>query len=369
MRTQSILIFCVLALVGLGGVSRISFTQSPRADRIKAPIAGSPAVWLEGNRRPMFQPENDLGPAPDSLKLENITLAFKPTPDQQASLANLLEELQDRSSPNYHRWLTPEQFADNFGLSAADVAQVAAWLQSQGFTVTQTARSRLWISFSGTASQVRSTFQAEIHHYSVGGQTYYGPASEPAVPAVLADVVQGFTALDNYGPKPHSVFRQVPAEPNPEFTSYLTGKTFVAPADFAIIYDVKALYDTNIDGTGINGAGQSIAVLGQTDIYNGGSDIAAFRSAAGLSANPPTVTLVPGVTDPGVVSGDIDEASLDVEWSGAVAKGATINFINGGSEGVFTQALKYAINNPKLGSVISISYGQCEQPPIGMDVS
>lgn len=354
LQRKRILLLWGLALLALFGLSRSSFAQSSRPSRIMGRIAGSPAVWLEGNRRPIFQPENDLGPAPDSLKLENITLTFKPTADQQAGLATLLEEQQDRSSPLYHQWLTPEQFADNFGLSPADVAQVEAWLASQGFTVTRTARSRLWISFSGTAAQIRSAFLTEIHNYSLNGKTYYAPASEPAVPAVLADVVLGFTALDDYGPQPRGIFRQI-AAPSPEFTSYISGNTFVAPADFAIIYDVQALYNMGIDGTG-----QSIAVLGQTDLYNNGSDITSFRNAANLPANAPVVKLVPGVSDPGVVSGDIDEASLDVEWSGAVAPKATVYFVNGGSNGVYSQALPYAVDN-KLAPVISISYGGCEQ--------
>ena len=102
-------------------------------DRIAGPIAGSPAVWLEGNRRPMFQPENDQGPVADSLKLENITLMFKLTESQQADLTALLAEQQDPSSPHYHQWLTPEQYADRFGLSPNDMNKVVAWLQSQGF--------------------------------------------------------------------------------------------------------------------------------------------------------------------------------------------------------------------------------------------
>ncbi len=323
------------------------------------PIAGSPAVWLEGNRRAVFGPENDLGPVPDSLRLENIHLIFKPTTDQQSNLEALLEQQQNRSSPLYHRWLTPEQFAGQFGLSANDVAQVIAWLQSQGFSVTQIARSRRWVSFTGTAAQVRSTFLTEIHNYSVGGKTYYANASEPAVPAALADVVLGFTALDNYGAKPRSVFHEVAASPQPEFTSYLSGKNFLAPGDFAVIYDVNALYSMGIDGTG-----QNIAVMGQTDLYTDGtgpaSDVTTFRSVSGLPANPPVANLVPGVSDPGVVSTDVQEASLDVEWSGAVAVKATINFVNGGASGVYSQAFPYAVDNPSLGSVITLSYGNCE---------
>ncbi|MGD1105357.1 MAG: protease pro-enzyme activation domain-containing protein, partial [Terriglobia bacterium] len=234
MRRKTTLVLNGLAVLGLVcGLSRISFTQSPKQDRIAGPIGESPAVWLQGNRRPIFQPENDQGPAPDSLKLENITLMFKPTEEQQANLTALLEQQQDRSSPLYHHWLTPEQFADNFGLSPSDVAQVVAWLQSQGFTITQTARSRLWVSFTGTAAQVASAFHTEIHYYSVGGKTYYANASEPTVPAALADVVLGFNALDNYGPKPHSVFHQVAPgfSPADDFRQVAPG---FSPADAAL---------------------------------------------------------------------------------------------------------------------------------------
>ena len=167
--------------------------QSAPTDRIAVPIAGSPAVWLEGNVRPMFQPENDMGPVDGFLKLENISLMFKLTASQQADLTALLAEQQDPSSPNYHHWLTPEQYADRFGLSPNDINQVVAWLQAQGFTITQTARGRTWVSFSGTAAQVQAAFQTEIHNFSLHGQTYFANASEPAVPAALADVVLGYS--------------------------------------------------------------------------------------------------------------------------------------------------------------------------------
>ena len=335
------------------GLCRIFSAQSPPQDRIAGPISGSPAVWLEGNHRPMFQPENDQGPVADSLKLENITLMFKLTASQQADLTALLEAQQDASSPSFHQWLTPEQYANRFGLSPNDINKVVTWLQAQGFEITQTARGRTWVSFSGTAAQVQAAFQTEIHNFSVNGQTYYANASEPAVPAALADVVLGIRGLDNYPLKPRNVFRQVKTVPKPNFTSGITGNTFVAPDDFATIYDVQNLYSMGIDGTG-----QSIAIAGQTDLYQSGSDVTAFRSAAGLPAKSPTIIPIPGISDPGVVTGDVTEASLDVEWSGAVARNATIIFVNGGSGGVFN-AFQYAIDN-KVAPVVSISYGDCE---------
>ena len=337
--------------------TRIFCAQPFQPDRITVPIAGSPAVWLEGNVRPMFQPENDLGPVDGALKLGNISLFFKLTPSQQSDLTELLAEQQDPSSLNYHHWLEPEQYADRFGLSPNDLKQVVAWLESQGFTVTRRARGRTWVSFSGTAAQVQAAFQTEIHNFSLHGQTYFANASEPAVPAALADVVLGIHGLDNYPLKPRARVRHVKAEP--EFTSAISGNTFVAPGDFAVIYDVANLYNAGIDG-----ANQSIAVMGQTDLYGSGSDITAFRAAAGLPAytsNQLKQVLIPGATDPGVTSADIEEASLDVEWSGAVAKDATIIFVNGGagtSGGVFS-ALQFAIDN-KTAPVISVSYGACE---------
>ena len=354
MRSKPTLVIASLVVLGvISGWGGISPAYSPSPDRIVGPIAGSPAVWLEDNRRTIFRPENDLGPVADSLKLENISLTFKLTESQQADLAALLEAQQNRTSSQFHQWLSPEDYAEKFGLSQNDINKVVAWLEAEGFKVTQTARSRRWISFTGTAAQVRAAFQAEIHNYSIYGRTYFSNASEPAVPAIIADVVLGLHGLDNYPLHPHGVFRQIHAQPQPNFTSSLTGNTFVSPHDFAIIYDVQNLYNAGIDGTG-----QSIAIVGQTDLYNNGSDITTFRTASGLPPNTPHVILIPGATDPGVVSIDIDEASLDVEWAGAVARNAAIYYVNGGNSGVF-DAFQYVVDN-KTAPVISISYGQCE---------
>ncbi len=353
MRHKVILLVKWLAVLGLVfSLTSLSFTQSPGKDRVVRAIDESSRVTLRGNVRPVFRAENDMGPVEGSFKLENISLMFKPTQSQQADLTALLAAQQDSSSPNYHQWLTPEQYADRFGLSQNDVNQIVTWLEAQGFQVTQTAHSRTWVSFSGTAAQVEAAFQTEIHNFSLNGETYYSNATAPSVPSALADVVLGIRALDNYRLKPRGIFRKVKAQPTPDFTSSLTENTFVAPGDFATIYDVNALYSS-----GINGTGQSIAVMGQTDLYNNGSDITAFRAASGLTGGSLTLMRVPTSSDPGVVSGDIDEASLDVEWSGAVAKDATVIFVY--STDVFYYSLEYAVDND-VAPVITISYGACE---------
>ncbi len=318
-------------------------------------IDDSSQVTLRGNVHPMVQAQFDQGPVEDSFKLEHVTLMFKPTESQQASLAALLDRQQNPSSPDFHKWLAPEEFANRFGLSQNDLGKVVTWLQAQGFTVTQRARGRNWVTFSGTAVQVRAALHTEIHHYLVKGRTYYANASNPSVPSALAEVVLGFRSLDNYRLKPRSAVRRVNSSLKPNFTSSVSGNHFLAPGDFAIIYDVNGLYSSQMDGTG-----QSIAVMGQTDILM--SDVEAFRRASGLPANDPTVILVPGSADPGVVSDDITEASLDVEWSGAVAKNAMIIYVyaNPNAGNGVLDSLQYTIDQ-NLAPVISISYGACEQ--------
>ena len=80
----------------------------------------------------------------------------------------------------------------------------------------------------------------------------------------------------------------------------------------------------------------------------------------------PTVKLVPGSSDPGVVSDDIGEANLDVQWSGAVARNANIIYVNS-NNGAF-DSMFYAIGN-NVAPVISISYGDCEQHFSASDIN
>jgi hypothetical protein len=272
--------------------------------------------------------------------MERMTMMFKPTDAQQAAVNTLLQEQQDPASPNYHKWLTPDQFADQFGLSPNDVNQIVSWLHTQGFTVDEVARTRRWVSFTGVAHQVESAFQTTIHEYVVNGETFYANTSDPLVPAALGDVVSGFRSLNNFRMKPR-----------PRFTSSVTGNHYVTPADFAAIYNLGSVYATGFDGTG-----EKIAIMGQTQIQV--SDIRAFRSAAGLPASDPEIVLVPGSTDPGIVNGDVQEASLDIEWSGAVARNAQVVFVTS-KNGVF-DSLQYAVDQ-NLAPVVSISYGSCEK--------
>jgi len=222
--------------------------------------------------------------------------------------------------------------------------KIVGWLRAQGFVIEDVAPSRQWITFAGNARQVESAFKTEIHHYVVNGISHYANATEPAVPDALADVVLGLQSLHNFRVKPRYQSRKA------KFTSSISGNHFLVPDDLTTMYDIKKAYSTGIDGTG-----QSIAVMGQTDILL--SDIQTFRSLSGLAANDPSVILVPGSDDPGINNDDLTEADLDLEWAGAAAPNAQIIYVNS-NNGVF-DSLLYAIDQ-NLAPIISISYGDCE---------
>lgn len=318
--------------------------------RITSPIDNSRRVTLTGHIHPLARPAFDRGAVDSSLALPSITLTLKPSASQQAALAQLLAAQQDPSSPEYHHWLTPEEYADRFGASPDDIAKITNWLTQQGFQVTSVARGRNSISFSGTAGQVAHAFGAEIHRYQVNGEMHYASSTEPSIPAAFGNIVLGLRGLNDFRMKPLLKPRSaVPASSEQPLYTSTSGNHYIAPDDFATIYDLKPLYNA-----GINGSGQKLVIAGQTQVNI--SDIEQFRTKFNLPANDPQLMLVPDTQDPGISQSDLPEADLDLELSGAAAPNASVLFVY--SNDVMT-AVQYAIDQ-NLAPVVSVSYGSCE---------
>jgi subtilase family serine protease len=353
MRSKPALLSLAIILL-----TSLSFAQETRQIRIVRPVDNRSVVRLQGTMHPRARVELDRGPVSGAMPMQQVTMVFSRTAAQQADLDQLLAEQQDRSSPNYHKWLTPEVFGDRFGLATQDVNLVAAWLQSQGFTVDEIARSRTWITFSGIAAQVEAAFHTSIHTYLVDGQTHYAPSAEPSIPEVFSGVVAAVTGLHDFHPRPHSRVRRV----GPRLTSSLSGNHYLAPGDFGTIYNLPD-YVNGVFQAGNDGTGQTIGIVGQaTDSTVNGitsiaitSDNVTFRSVSGLPAGNLTVTPVGSPNN--FNSGEFDEAALDIQWAGAVAPNAAIIFAY--STNALTTSLQYLVNQPSV-SVISISYGDCE---------
>ena len=341
-------------LANCAGVVAISclFTGSAfaQADRITKAIDISDRIVLNGRMPLRATAENDQGRVAPSMPMSYITLMLAKSPGQQAELDNLLSDLQDPNSPIYHQWLTPEEYGQRFGVSDRDLGKITAWLQGQGLKIAAVARGRNWVAVNGDASRIETAFRTEIHQYLVKGDRHFANSTQPSVPAALAGVVAGIRGLNDFRMKPANLKLKEPSLSNeqPRATS-VSGEHFLAPGDVATIYDITPLY-----ASGIDGYGQSLVIAGQTNINI--ADIRTFRSNFNLPANDPQLVLVAGSTDPGISSGDLDEADLDIEWSGAVARNAKIIFVYSTDVLVSTQ---YAIDQ-NLAPVISQSYGLCE---------
>ena len=319
------------------------------AARIAAPVANSERATLTGSLQPRARAEFDAGRMPAATRLNGMSLFFSRSAEQQAGLKALIAAQQNPASPLYHQWLTPDQFAARFGLNDADLAKVQDWLVQQGFSIDSVARSRNAIHFSGTAGQVEQAFSTEMHYYNVEGKQHFAPSTELSIPAALAPVVLAVGNLNDFHPRPMHI---LPA--HPQFTSSQSGSVHFAPGDIKVVYNIPSTY---------TGVGQSIAIMGQSAVLT--SDIENFENAASLPTKDPIMVLVPGTgsseIDP-LQSGDESESDIDLEWSGAIAPGASLFFVYtgsyGNSGGVFT-SIEYAVDED-IAPIISISYGACE---------
>ena len=329
-----------------------SHSQQPQA-RLAAPIANSSRATLAGSQPPRAHIARDLGAVDSSLPLSSITMYFSRTAQQQSDLDALIAAQQNPASPQYHQWLTPTEFGARFGLADADIAKTQTWLESQGFTVLGVSPSRNSITFSGTAATASSAFGAPIHRYSLNGENHIAPSADLTLPSALAGIVSDVRDLSDFRPNPHVRYGNG-ARFKPNFTSSQTGNHFLTPGDIAIIYDIKAAY-----GAGYDGTGQTIAVMGQSNIVP--SDITNFQTAIGQTAKAPTVILVPNTGAGTIYTGDESESDLDLEYATATAPGATVTFIYVGANqtaSVF-DSLTYAIQN-RIAPIVNISYGECE---------
>lgn len=345
--------FAFLLLSLFGWSAPKSLAQTP-ASRIAGAVTNEARATLPGSHAPAPHNASDAGELSGTTALNGMNLVFSRSSSQEAQLQQLLAAQQDPSSTQYHKWLTPEQFAALFGVSDEDIAAVTAWLGQQGFTVNGVSRSRNRITFSGSAVQAENAFGTSLHRFTSESQTNFAPVADLVLPSALASVTQNVTGLSSFRPHSH-VIRKAPVPAATSlFTSSQSASHYLTPSDIKTIYDISPAYSA-----GYTGGGQSIAVVGQSAIVL--TDIEKFQAAAGLGTKDPTIVLVPNSGTSTIFSGDESESDLDLEYSGAIATGATIKFVYVGSNqnDSVTDAETYAVDND-LAPIITVSYGQCE---------
>jgi hypothetical protein len=348
--------FLILAMALQAATANAQLRTAPAA-RITASIQDRERVAVAARVHPLARSEFDVGSAPGSLPMERVILLLRGSDEQEAALQALLEGLYDSTSPQFHHWLTPDDFGRRFGIADQDIAAITAWLQSHGAVVNSVARNRRMMEFSGTAAQMSALLGSEIHEYRVNGELHYANASLPTIPAALAPVVSGVVSLHNFRRRPMlHVTREAAESRSSAFTisdfNTSTGSHQLTPYDFAAIYNLTPLWNKGIDGTD-----QSIAIVSRSDYDS--YDTFVFQSAFHI---PARVTQILNGPDPGTAGDDVLEVTTDVEWSSAVARNAAIKVIvsksTNSADGIDLSSL-YAVDND-VAPIVSVSYGGCE---------
>ena len=340
--------------------------------RIVESIDESRLVPLKGTMHPLANARNDRGAAPESLQLDRMHLVLTRSANQETALRQFIGQLHTPGTASYHKWLTPDQFGKQFGPADQDITTVETWLTGHGFNVTKVNPGKQTIEFSGNAAQLRSAFHTQIHKYEVNGETHYANATDPQIPEALAPVVGGFVSLNNFRAKSYAkLLGKASYDPKtdkakPQWTQgpgtpALDNAYVLAPQDYAVQYDLNPLYTA-----GTNGTGQTIAIVNESNINI--DLVNQFRSLFSLPANPPQVIIdgndpgVDGINNPDGPNYASGEAYLDVEWSGAVAPGATVDLVIAADtalESGLILAAEHAVYS-NVAPIISLSFGGCE---------
>ena len=331
------------------------------APRINEPLDEGRRIVLKGNIHPLACTQFEVAAAPPNLPMERMLLVLKRSPEQESALLKLLDDQQDESSPDFHKWLSPEQFGQQFGPADSDIQTVTSWLQGHGFEIAQVSKGRTMIEFSGTAAQVQEAFHTAIHKYVVNGRAHWANANDPEIPVALAPVVAGVHSLHNFYAQPQLVMsgervRATVKPGSPPQVTFSNGVHGLAPADYAVIYNARTALSS-----GINGQGQAIAVVARSNLVNGGQDVFNFRDTFGGFGG--SVNIILNGPDPGDLGGgEKVEATLDATWSAALAPFADVDFVvsagTNSTDGIFLSE-DYIIDN-NLAPVMTESFGGCE---------
>jgi pro-kumamolisin-like protein len=258
----------------------------------------------------------------------------------------LTEDQQNASSPSYRKWLKTGQFDEMFGPLQTSYDAIAAWLTSQGFTVTAVRRDRRDIEFTGTVAQADGAFQVQIMNMSDG--QHYRATSVPMIPARFQGVILGVIGLDNL------------LTTGPQTSIGTPAITAFAPTDFYTFYDENALLAAGINGNIPDQPSECLGIVGVSDYLS--AAITLFYNQFLLS--PPSITpRYANTNSPGPTHDMFEtEAELDLEWGHAAAPGAPLTFYLGNlkvSSTALLDAFQLAETDNTCGT-ISVSFYVCD---------
>jgi len=239
---------------------------------------------------------------------QRLNLAIGLPLRNRQALDNLLEAVCNPASPRFRQYLTPEQFASNFGPSEQDYEAVAAFLSANGLTVTARHPNRVLLDVSGTVADIEKTLQISLKQYPhpAEARAFYAPDTEPVLD--LAVPVLHISGLDNYHlPRP-TIIRPAARPPGP------TPNVGSGPSGSYMGNDFRAAY---VPGVSLTGSGQAVGLVEFDGFY--ANDIASYETRAGLPKVPLQTVLLDSFD--GTPSANNNEVALDIEMAISMAPG------------------------------------------------
>jgi subtilase family serine protease len=365
----------IAVFAALGSICFATLAMAQSANLVQGPVNAAQRAVLAGHHPAWANAQNDAGAVPSDLAIEHVTVLLNRPPQLEQAYKQFLQDQQNPASPDYHHWLTPIEIGQRFGASMHDIEAVKAWLVSQGLRVDAISNSHDRITFSGPASAFAAAFGAEMHYYTVSGDNRISVNTDPQIPIGLKNVIRSISGLYTVKAHPQHIStigsRSSPhfkgdadVTSNPDFTLG-AGNYVIFPSDFAVIYNLNGITG------GINGTGETIAIIGRSGVC--AADITNFASVADVTANLPNTIVpplgisppAPDCTDGTGASGDQGEATLDVTRSGSIAQGAALDLVVSADSNTVDGigvAATYVVDTPPSPApkIMSISFGSCE---------
>ena len=327
-------------------ISLLLIAASFLAIRVVVRADQNQRVTLSGQAVPLIQ-QAQLMQAVDPNQQLNLSIGLQLR--NPADLDSLLSAIYDPQSPQYHQYLTPDQFNQLFAPAPDQVQQVVSFLQGQGLTVTSIAPNNLLIDATGSVAQVEQAFNIQINNYQEGNQTFYANATSPSIPTSISPLITSIGGLDNsvlYQP----LYRRLDTH-HQSHRGALAGQSGFGPKDLSTAYDVTPLHSA-----GIRGDNQTIALF-ELDGYQA-SDISQYFQANGLAT--PNISNVMVDNFNGSPGQGAIEVELDIEVAGGIAPHARQLVYEGPNT---TQGVNDTYNrivHDNKAQIVSISWGLCE---------
>ncbi len=340
-RYTSILLIVITAVVAFVVTPVPSQGASLPSHAYSLPDGGT--VALHGSVSPLTRNAKVVGKPAASRELGvTVTLALRDAP----GLDSFLSSVYDPASPLYRHFLTPEEFEQQYGPSAASRQQVKSWLRSRGMRVTGTSPNGVQVFARGAVPALQQTFHTSLYAYQHGGETFVANSTSVAVPADLSQSVVSVTGLSTASHQQTAVTaRAGSSAPNGGYS----------PSDIHSLYNTAALLSQ-----GITGSGQTIAVAGYADY--GASNVSTFDQQYGLTNAPTRINISDGRNTGalgGYKNGQI-ESDMDIELVQGAAPGATVLMYEAPNSDQGTINLFNKIVADNRASIITTSWGDME---------